>query len=130
MPAMATVNRALSELPADRRAPWLLDLARLQQRKSSDLALATLDKLVREYPKSPEARGGTRPQGPDSRERGARSGTPRVDDEKLAADYPDQEEAGSALWRLGWLSWFRGAHAEAAARWAAPPCRARWTGVP
>ena len=27
--ATATVNRALSELPADRRAPWLLDLARL-----------------------------------------------------------------------------------------------------
>jgi soluble lytic murein transglycosylase len=37
--------------------------------------------------------------------------------QKLAADYPDQEEGGSALWRLGWLSWFRGAQAEAAARW-------------
>ena len=72
--ATATVNRALGELPADRRAPWLLDLARLQQRKSSDLALATLDKLVREYPKSPEAAEATRPQGPDPRERGARSG--------------------------------------------------------
>jgi TolA-binding protein len=37
---------------------------------------------------------------------------------KLAADYPDEEEAASALWRLGWLAWFRGNHVEATARWS------------
>ena len=114
--ATATVNRALAELPADRRAPWLLDLARLQQRKSSDLALATLDKLVREYPKSPEAAEGL---GLKARTLESAGRIPDAEAvyQKLAADYPDQEEGGSALWRLGWLSWFRGAHAEAAARW-------------
>ncbi len=37
---------------------------------------------------------------------------------KLAADYPDEDEAASALWRLGWLAWFRGNHVEATARWS------------
>jgi soluble lytic murein transglycosylase len=37
---------------------------------------------------------------------------------KLAADYPDEDEAATALWRLGWMSWFRGNHVETTARWA------------
>ena len=91
--ATATVNRALGELPADRRAPWLLDLARLQQRKSSDLALATLDKLVREYPKSPEAAEGL---GLKARTLESAGRVPDAEAvyQKLAADYPDQEEGG------------------------------------
>ena len=37
---------------------------------------------------------------------------------KLAADYPDDDEAASALWRLGWIAWFRGNHTEATTRWS------------
>ena len=36
---------------------------------------------------------------------------------RLAADYPDSEEASTALWRLGWVSWLRGTPAVAAERW-------------
>jgi len=53
--ALTVVNRALTELPPDRRAPWLLDLARLQQHRNKDAGIAVLDRLVREYPQSPEA---------------------------------------------------------------------------
>lgn len=37
---------------------------------------------------------------------------------RLAADYPDEDEAPVALWRLGWMSWFRGNHVETTARWS------------
>jgi soluble lytic murein transglycosylase len=114
--AMATVNRALVTLPPARRPPWLLELARLQQRRERDRALATLDRLVREHPKSPEVAealllkaqlfedAGKLPEA-----QGA-YGT-------LAAQYPDGDEGGKALWRLGWLAWFRGAYDEAAQVW-------------
>ncbi len=114
--ATATVNRALAELPADRRAPWLLDLARLQQKKSRDTVLPTLDKLVREYPKSAEA---AEALGWKARllEGAGRLADAEAVYQKLAVDHADQDEGGAALWRLGWLSWFRGANADAAARW-------------
>ena len=100
------------------RAPWLLDLARLQQRKRPRRALATLDRLVREYPEEP---GGGEALALKARilESAAASADAEAVYLKLAADYPDQDEAASALWRLGWLSWFRGDYAEAAARWGA-----------
>jgi soluble lytic murein transglycosylase len=37
---------------------------------------------------------------------------------RLTAEYPDTDEAGAAIWQLGWLAWFRGARAEAAGLWA------------
>src|SRR6266540_3862444 len=39
----------------------------------------------------------------------------------LAAEYPASEEAGAAIWQLGWLAWFRGARAEAAGLWTRLP---------
>src|SRR5262245_55401916 len=53
--AIATTERAIASLPTDRRAPWLLELARLQQKKNRDLAVGTLDRVIRDYPKRPEA---------------------------------------------------------------------------
>ncbi len=41
----------------------------MQKRKNRDQALATLDKVAREYPKSPEARRGAVPEGPAPRGR-------------------------------------------------------------
>jgi peptidoglycan lytic transglycosylase len=114
--AMATVNRALVTLPGARRPPWLLELARLQQRRERDRALATLDRLVREHPKSPEVaealllKAQLLADGAKLPEAQGVYGT-------LAAQYPDVEEGGKALWRLGWLAWFRGAYDEAAQSW-------------
>ena len=114
--AAQTVNRALAEMPGDRRAPWLLDLARLEQRRSRDQALATLDKLIREYPKSPEE---AEALGMKARllESAGRLADAEATYQRLAGDHPEQEEGGAALWRLGWLAWFKGAFADAAGRW-------------
>jgi TolA-binding protein len=75
--------------------------------------LPTLDKLVAEHPKSPEAAEALLLKAQ------ILEGTGSVPEAlvvygTLAASYPGQEEAGKALWRLGWLAWFQGAHAEAA----------------
>jgi soluble lytic murein transglycosylase len=100
----------------ERRAGWLLDLSRLRQRRDREAALSTLDRLVREHPRSNDA--------PDALllkaellEAAARPAEAEKTYVKLAADYPDEDEAASALWRLGWLAWFRGNHVEATARW-------------
>ena len=115
--ATVTVNRALSELPADRRAPWLLELARLQQRKSRDLAVPTLDRLVREYPKSPEAPDALMLKG-RLLESANRAAEAEAAYQRLAVDYPESDDAAHAIWRLGWAAWFRGAYADAASRWS------------
>ncbi len=115
--AKATVTRALSSLPPERRRPWLLELARLQKRQSRDQALATLDKLARDYPKSQEAAEALLQRG-RLLEEASRVPEAQVVYQRLASGYPDEAEAGAALWRLGWLAWFRGAHAEASATWS------------
>jgi soluble lytic murein transglycosylase len=114
--ALAAANRGLAVAPAERRAPWLLDIAKLLQRKSREQALLTVDRLVREYPKSGEAAEGLMLKARlfEATARLAAAETVYV---KLAADYPDEEEGGAALWRLGWLAWFRGAYDEAAVQW-------------
>ena len=46
---------AVAGAPPERRAGWLLELGRLRQRRDREAALATLDRLVREHPKSNDA---------------------------------------------------------------------------
>ncbi len=115
--ALAAANDGLAAAPAERRAGWLLELSRLRQRRDREGALTTLDRLVREFPKSNDA--------PDALflkaellEAAGRPAEAEKTYAKLIADYPDDDEAASALWRLGWIAWFRGNHAEATARWA------------
>ncbi|HUM17221.1 MAG TPA: transglycosylase SLT domain-containing protein [Candidatus Nitrosotalea sp.] len=115
--ALAAANDALATAPAERRPAWLLELSRLRQRRDREAALASLDRLVRDYPKSSDA--------PDALLLKAEileaAGKPAEAEKvyvKLAADYPDEDEAATALWRLGWMSWFRGNHVETTARWA------------
>jgi soluble lytic murein transglycosylase len=115
--ALATVNRALASLPEARRAPWLLELARLQQRRTRELALGTLDKLMRLYPKSAEA-GEALLLKARLLEGAGRLTEAQAVYTKLGAEHAEDDEGGTALWRLGWLAWFRGAYGEAAATWA------------
>ena len=115
--ALAAANDALSTTPVERRSGWLLELGRLRQRRDRDGALATLDRLVRDHPKSKEA--------PDALllkaeilEAASKPAEAEKTYLKLAADYPDEDEGATALWRLGWMSWFRGSHVETTARWS------------
>jgi soluble lytic murein transglycosylase len=115
--ALAAANDGLAAATPERRAGWLLDLGRLRQRRDREAALTTLDRLVREHPRSNDA--------PDALllkaellEAATRPAEAEKTYVKLAADYPDEDEAASALWRLGWLAWFRGNHVEATTRWS------------
>jgi peptidoglycan lytic transglycosylase len=115
--ALAAATDGLAGAAPERRASWLLDVSRLQQRRDREAALTTLDRLVREHPRSNDA--------PDALllkaellEAAARAAEAEKTYVKLAADYPDEDEAASALWRLGWLAWFRGNQVEATTRWS------------
>ena len=114
--ALRAVDRAIALAPAERRAPWLMERARLVQTKTPEQALAALDRVVREHPRSPDAPGALllRAQiieraGPPADAAGAY--------QRVVAEFPDAEEAGAAMWRLGWIAWFRGALPEAAQSW-------------
>jgi soluble lytic murein transglycosylase len=115
--ALAAANDGLSVAPAERRPAWLLELARLRQRRDRDAALATLDRLVRDHPKSNDAPNALLLKA-EILEAASRPADAEKVYVKLAADYPDEEEAATALWRLGWAAWFRGNHTETTARWA------------
>ena len=114
--ALASVNRGLGLSPADKRAPWLLESAKIQQKKNRDGAIAAVDRLVADYPKAPEAddalllKARILESGPDPKSAEAVY-------LKLAQGYPESEEGLRAAWRLGWLSWLRAEYAEAAERW-------------
>ena len=114
--ALRAVDRALAASPAERRAPWLMERARLLQARTPDQALAALDRVAREHPRSPDA-----PAALLGRAQILDKVGPPADAaaayQRVVADYPDSDEAGSALWRLGWIAWFRGALPEAAQRW-------------
>jgi soluble lytic murein transglycosylase len=114
--ALAAATDGLAGAPPERRAGWLLELGRLRQRRDREAALATLDRLVREHPKSNDAPDALLLKA-DILETAARPAEAEKTYVKLAADYPDEDEGASALWRLGWLAWFRGNHVEATARW-------------
>ena len=115
--AQATITRALSSLPPESRPPWLLELARLQKPRSRDLALAAFDKVVREYPNSAEAAEALLQKG-RLLEEAARVKDAEATYRKLIGKHPDSADGATGLWRLGWLDWFRGAYAEAAASWS------------
>jgi len=118
--ALAATSRALGLATGEKRAPWLLESAKIQQKKNRDGALAALDRLVADYPKAPEAddalllKARIVETGPD----------PKAAEAvylKLAQGYPDSEEGIAAQWRLGWLSWLRADYVEAAERWSHIP---------
>jgi tetratricopeptide (TPR) repeat protein len=102
--AKAAITRALTSLPPEARRPWLLDLARLQKPKNRDEAMATLDKLAREYPKTPEAADALLTKG-RILERRRSSRRPRTY-RKVAAELSGEPDGTAALWRMGWFDWF------------------------
>src|SRR5262249_4308864 len=115
--AKATISRALSALPPDARRAWLLDLARLQKPRSREQALATLDKVARDYPKTPEAADALLAKGRLLEEM-SKFSEAQAAYRKVVADHPDEMDTATALWRLGWLEWFRGAYADSVSSWS------------
>jgi len=115
--ALAAGNAGLAAASPERRAGWLLDLARLRQRRERDVTLATLDRLVREHPKSSAAPAALLLKA-ELLEGANRAADAEKTYAKLAADYADEDEAAHALWRLGWLAWLRGNQVEATGRWS------------
>jgi len=115
--ALAATARALAVAPGEKRAPWLLESAKIQQKKNREGALAALDRLVADYPKAGEAddalllKARILESGPDPK-----SAEPVY--LKLAQNYPDSKEGIAAQWRLGWFSWRRSDYIEAAERWS------------
>jgi soluble lytic murein transglycosylase len=114
--ALAAVSRALVLASGDKRAPWLLESARIQQKKNRDGAIAAVDRLVADYPKAPEAddalllKARILEAGPDPK-----SAEPVY--LKLAQNYPDTDEGLRGAWKIGWFSWLRADYVEAAERW-------------
>ena len=115
--ALRTVDRAIAVAPGERRSTWLLERARLQQPRGAAAAIVTLDRLVREHPRSSEASDALllRAQLLESLNQPVEAEGTYT---RLVVEYPDDDDAGRALWRLGWLSWFRRDYDAAAARWA------------
>jgi peptidoglycan lytic transglycosylase len=114
--ALRVVDRALAAAPVERRPVWLLERARLQQPRAPQAALVTLDRLVREHPKSSEASDGLllKAQLLESLSQGVEAEATYA---RLAVEYADDDDAGRALWRLGWLAWFRRDYEGAMAKW-------------
>src|SRR5207247_2168519 len=104
--ALAAVNRGLALSVRDKRAPWMLESAKIQQKKNRDGAIAAVDRLVADYPKAPEAddalllKAQILESGPDPKSAEAVY-------LKLAQGYPESDEGLRATWRLGWPSWLR-----------------------
>ena len=115
--ALRAVDRAIAVAPGERRATWLLERARLQQPRGAAAALVTLDRLVRDHPRSSEASDALwlRAQLLESLNQPVEAEATYT---RLVVEYPDDDDAGRGLWRLGWLAWFRRDYDVAAARWA------------
>ena len=114
--ALAAASAGLAVAPAERRPGWLLELGKLRQRRDREAALATLDQLVRDHPKSPDAADALLLKA-ELLEAANRAADAEKTYARLAADYPDEDEAAIALWRLGWTAWFRGNLVESTSRW-------------
>ena len=105
--AEQAATRALNEVVESRRATLLLELGRLQQRIGArELALATLGRLVREYPSTPEVADALLRSGRLLEDAG-RTAEAEALYRRLAADFADSDAASAALWRLGWLAYLR-----------------------
>jgi soluble lytic murein transglycosylase len=115
--ALRAVDRALAVVPGERRATWLLERARLQQTRNPQSAMVTLDRLVREHPKSSEASDALLLHA-QLLEAQAQPVEAEATYARLVAGYGDDDDAGRALWRLGWLAWFRRDYEGAMAKWS------------
>jgi soluble lytic murein transglycosylase len=114
--AVRALDRALARVPAERSPGLLLEMARLQVRSGSwESALGTVGRLLRERPAAHEAPQGLVLRGRVFEETG-RLAEARAAYEQLAREFPDDEAAGPALWRLGWLAFFQGDLGTAAQR--------------
>src|SRR3990170_3002724 len=118
--ALAAATRGPGLSPADKRAPWLLESAKIQQRKNREGAIAVVDRLGAGSPKAPEVpealllKARLLESGPDPK-----SAEPAY--LRLAHGYPESDEGLRAVWRLGRGSWARADSAEAAERWGRIP---------
>src|SRR5262249_15403227 len=118
--ALAATGRALGLAAGDKRAPWLLESAKIQQKKNRDGALAALDRLVADYPKAPETddalllKARIVESGPDPKAAGAGY-------LKLAQNYPHPQGSNAAQWRPRSLSWLPSHYLQAAERWSHIP---------
>ncbi|MBI2553035.1 MAG: transglycosylase SLT domain-containing protein [Candidatus Rokubacteria bacterium] len=105
--AQRAADRALADTPWERRPPLLLELARLQQRVGArELALSTLARLTREHPTASEVAEALLQSGRLLEDTG-RPAEAETIYRRLAADFPDRDAAGAALWRLAWLAYLR-----------------------
>ena len=112
-----TVDRAIVVAPVERRSGWLLERARLQQRREPRGRARHAGPAGARAPE--EQRGERRPAAEGGAARVAQSGRGgREDLQRLAVEYPDEDDAGRAIWRLGWIAWFRRDYEEAVTRWA------------
>lgn len=110
--------RALTEVAEARRPVLLLELARLQQRMGArDLALATLERLMREHPGAPEVPDALLRSGRLLEEAGRAAEADAVY-RRLVADFADDDAAAAALWRLGWLAYLRSDLPAAVTEWS------------
>ncbi len=105
--AQRAADRALADSSGARRAPLLLEWARLQQRAGQrEGALLTLDRLMREYPYAGEPAEALSLSGRLLEEAG-RPAEAEPLYRRLVTDFGDREAAGGALWRLAWLAYLR-----------------------
>ncbi len=105
--AERAAEQALTEVAETRRVTLLLELARLQQRMGArEMALATLERLMREYPSAPEVADALLRSGRLLEDAG-RSAEAETFYRRLVADFADFDAASTALWRLGWLAYLR-----------------------
>jgi soluble lytic murein transglycosylase len=105
--AERAAQQALTEAAHARRVALLLELARLQQRLGArELALATLERLMREHPGAPEVADALLRSGRLLEDAG-RSAEAETFYRRLVTDFTDSDAASPALWRLGWLAYLR-----------------------
>ncbi len=111
--AAEAVRRSLLLAPPPRRPFLLLQLGRLQLRAGfSELALGTLDQLIQQFPNQREVAWALVLKGRILKEAGHPTEATRVY-QRATAEFPDQEGAAQALWRLGWIAYLEGDFARA-----------------